>query len=124
MISNPKLQKQLDAEFLPVDDWSFTAIAVSGLLKNKPFAGRDKAVRLLREYMDRNEAIHQSTNNQNYREASRFVAVLTKNIMPLSASLDKIASRFDIENTKHHAHREVMFAEITASVVHEGIIRR
>jgi hypothetical protein len=93
-------------------------------LHDKPFAGRDKAVRLLREYMVRNQSIHGNTNNQNYREAQRFVTVLTKNILPLTTSLDKIAKRYDIVDTKHLVHREVMFKDITADVLQENSGRR
>jgi hypothetical protein len=73
--------------------------------------------------MDRNEAINHNTNNQNYREANRFIAVLTKNISPLTSSLDKIAKRFDTPDLKHHVHREVMLKEITNTVLTEGINR-
>jgi hypothetical protein len=74
--------------------------------------------------MARNEAVHGNTNNQNYREAARFIAVLTKNIQPLTSSLDRIAHRFDTPNTKHRIHHEVMFKEITNNVLNENIGRR
>jgi hypothetical protein len=74
--------------------------------------------------MGRNKAIHNGKNNQNYREAERFVAVLTKNITPLTSSLDKIAKRFDVEDTKHSVHREIMFKEITDNNLVENVGRR
>ncbi|MDR1234664.1 MAG: APC family permease [Mycoplasmataceae bacterium] len=121
---HPNLQKQLDAEFIPIDDWSFTALIVSNILKNKPYSGRDKAVRLLNEYLDRNIHIHGNSNNQNYREANRFLAVLTKGVYPLTTSLDKIAKRNEIVDKSHRVHKEVILSEITRDTLNEGIIRR
>ncbi|MDR2369492.1 MAG: APC family permease [Mycoplasmataceae bacterium] len=122
--TDPNIQKRMDSEFLPIDDWSFTATTIAGILKKKPYKGRDKVVRLLNEYMERNIHINSNSNNQNYREANRFLLVLTKRVSPLTASLDKIAQRFEVTNAKNRIHKEVMFSEITRDVLHEGIIGR
>jgi hypothetical protein len=74
--------------------------------------------------MERNIHINSNSNNQNYREANRFLLVLTKRVSPLTASLDKIAQRFEVTNAKNRIHKEVMFSEITRDVLHEGIIGR
>jgi hypothetical protein len=81
-------------------------------------------VRLLNEYLDRNIHIHGNSNNQNYREANRFLAVLTKGVYPLTTSLDKIAKRNEIVDKSHRVHKEVILSEITRDTLNEGIIRR
>jgi hypothetical protein len=73
--------------------------------------------------MVRNEAINHNTNNQNYREANRFMVILNKNILPLTASLDKIANRYDLD-VSHKDHKEVMLKELTRDVLIENFSRR
>jgi hypothetical protein len=47
--------------------------------------------------------------------------VLTRNISPLTSSLDKIAKRYSDDNVKQKVHGEIKFKDLTQTALFENI---
>lgn len=110
------VQAKLDAEFIPIDDWSFIAKELQNIIDTNPYTGKQKAIKKLEDYLCRNYHILGTKNNQHYREAYRLLCVVTnhngdivKYKDKISQQLTSIYKRWEESNKKHKIFNEVTF---------------
>jgi type II secretory pathway component PulF len=89
-------------------------------MNKKPFSGRDKVIRLIREYIIRNEAITGKIANQHYREATKMLNVMLQAQLPIQNAFAKISLRYDnLNDKKHQSHNEIQYGDLTAKVLRD-----
>jgi len=84
MKKQPELQAKLDAEFEVRDDWKYVSLEIRHEIKN---------------YLERNQALYQATNNVNYQDAEHLLTELNL-IVEKSSSLDEKKMNQSMKNNQ------------------------